>query len=121
MREGMDNVITWVRIASKAKIQQPGGQDSARLRMVGIVERHRQRGIVISVEQVHIPLEARGRLALAMDRDVHVGTGLWVFGEHSEDVYIDVDTGKEQHKLKVIVDSYQLKREIDLRDVFKNV
>lgn len=117
MRIDVDNAILWVKVASKAPLEQPGGPDSCILRLIGTIERQKQRGTIVTTETTHVPIEARGRVAQALDRSTEVGSGLWIVGEHHEDEYAD-RYGEQQHTLKIVVNYFEVKRKLNISDIF---
>jgi single-stranded DNA-binding protein len=112
-----DAAIIRVKIVSKTEIQIPGGTDSAVLRMMGTIEHKSQHGNIVETETTHIPIEARGRLAMALDRITRIGTNVLIIGEHREDFYTD-RYGEPQHKLKILVNSFEMGHTINFKELF---
>lgn len=119
MRVGVDNTIIWITVAAKDRLQQPGGMDSVVLKFVGVVDHENRRGTVVEIERTHIPFEARGRVALALDKFCKPNAQLWIFGSHRDYCYTDGD-GKDQHKLMILVNAFEVDRKIDFESLFKD-
>ena len=121
MRVGVDNTVIWITVAAKDKMQQAGGMDSAVLRFVGVVDHEVRRGTVVEIERTHIPFEARGRVALALEKFCKPNSQLWIFGSHRDYCFTDGD-GKDQHKhkLMILVNAFEVDRKIDFDTLFKD-
>lgn len=119
MRPGVDNSFIWVTVVAMRPIEQPGRPESAKLRFTGVIEHQVRRGMIEETETTHVPIEARGRLALSLVTKLRIGSSLWVIGEHREDIYLD-RYNEEQHKLKILVNSYEMDSKADWRMLFKS-
>lgn len=74
MRPGIDNVIIWVTVVAVRPLETPGSPDSSLLRLTGVIEHKIKRGTIEDVELTHVPIEAKGRLAIALSKTVKVSS-----------------------------------------------
>jgi len=121
MRIGVNNYFGYFKIVGKTKVQQSGSDESAVIVFDGMIEKTLKRGTITSTKKIHVPIMARGRLALAMDSKIKIDDFIWVIGEMDNFTEFDLN-GVQQLRVVIKVAHFSRNNNFDMNfeDLFKS-